>query len=172
MKKYCLDNRTIAGFEKSGHYFFNEPLGSIYDDGILSSYFILKLLEENKKCSLSSIKNELKKTWVTPTINAYCHDKVKYAVVNRMKIYLDEIKKNNQKISGMKIRELIIINGVRFELDDMTWGLIRASSNKPEIVIVVESFKSSKLMHNIKNFILDWLSNQPEIGKISNNNKK
>ncbi|MFL2817684.1 MAG: hypothetical protein ACJ0AN_05750 [Alphaproteobacteria bacterium] len=72
----------------------------------------------------------------------------------------------------MKIRELIIINGVRFELDDMTWGLIRASSNKPEIVIVVESFKSSKLMHNIKDFILDWLSNQPEIGKISNNNKK
>ncbi len=172
MKKYCLDNSAIAGFEKSGHYFFNEPLGSIYDDGILSSYFILKLLEENKNCSLSSIKNELKKTWVTPTINAYCHDKVKYTVVNRMKIYLDEIKKNNQKISGMKIRELIIINGVRFELDDMTWGLIRASSNKPEIVIVVESFKSSKLMHSIKNFILDWLSNQPEIGKISNNNKK
>ncbi|MFL2817685.1 MAG: hypothetical protein ACJ0AN_05755 [Alphaproteobacteria bacterium] len=68
-------------------------MGSIYDDGILSSYFILKLLEENKNCSLSSLKNELKKTWVTPTINAYCHDKVKYAVVDRMKIYLDEILK-------------------------------------------------------------------------------
>ena len=32
MKKYCLDYNAIAGFEKSGHYFFNKPLESGYDD--------------------------------------------------------------------------------------------------------------------------------------------
>ncbi len=31
------------------------------------------------------------------------------------------------------------VNGVRVTLDDGTWGLVRASSNKPNLVVVVES---------------------------------
>ncbi|MDG2187786.1 MAG: phosphomannomutase/phosphoglucomutase [Hyphomicrobiales bacterium] len=168
MKKYCLDYNAIAGFEKSGHYFFNKPLESGYDDGILSSYYILKVLEEKKDLSLSEIKKDLRTSWTTPTINAYCPDKIKYEVVKRMKNHLDMIKNTNQKIISERIKKIITINGVRFELTDMTWGLIRASSNKPEIVIVVESFKSFEIMQNLTAFILDWLREQKEVGEISN----
>ena len=41
--------------------------------------------------------------------------------------------------NGQPIRELITVNGVRVVLQDGTWGLVRASSNKPELVIVCES---------------------------------
>ena len=82
--------------------------------------------------------------------------------------HLDMIKNTNQKIISERIKKIITINGVRFELTDMTWGLIRASSNKPEIVIVVESFKSFEIMQNLTAFILDWLREQKEVGEISN----
>ncbi len=44
--------------------------------------------------------------------------------------------KNGGTIAGQKIRDLVTVNGVRVTLEDGTWGLVRASSNKPELVIV------------------------------------
>ena len=41
-----------------------------------------------------------------------------------------------------KIVEAITVNGVRVHLDDGSWVLVRASSNKPELVVVVESMRS------------------------------
>ena len=44
-----------------------------------------------------------------------------------------------ETIAGQPIRDLVTVNGVRVTLEDGTWGLVRASSNKPELVVVVES---------------------------------
>ncbi|MDQ0524087.1 phosphomannomutase, partial [Methylobacterium gregans] len=38
-----------------------------------------------------------------------------------------------------RIVDLVTVNGVRVTAEDGTWGLVRASSNKPELVVVVES---------------------------------
>jgi phosphomannomutase/phosphoglucomutase len=54
-----------------------------------------------------------------------------------------------EKILGRKIREIIDVNGVRVVLEDGTWGLIRASSNKPCLVVVVESPTSKQDMHDM-----------------------
>jgi phosphomannomutase len=37
------------------------------------------------------------------------------------------------------------VNGVRIELKDGSWGLVRPSSNKPELVIVAESPEECEL---------------------------
>ena len=37
------------------------------------------------------------------------------------------------------IKEVLTANGIRFSFEDGSWGLIRASSNKPSLVIVTES---------------------------------
>ena len=37
------------------------------------------------------------------------------------------------------ITEVLTVNGIRFSFEDGSWGLIRASSNKPSLVIVTES---------------------------------
>ena len=64
---------AIAGFEKSGHFFFNKPLGYGYDDGINSAAQICHLLDnQNKK--LSELINDLPKTYQSPTMAPFCKD--------------------------------------------------------------------------------------------------
>ena len=46
------------------------------------------------------------------------------------------------KILGRSIRDVNTVNGARVTLEDGAWVLVRASSNKPELVVVVESMSS------------------------------
>ncbi|MGB8871395.1 MAG: phosphomannomutase/phosphoglucomutase, partial [Rhodomicrobium sp.] len=55
--------------------------------------------------------------------------------------------------------------GIRIVLEDGTWGLVRASSNKPELVVVVESPVSEANMRAIFAGIDAHLSTYPEIGE-------
>ena len=43
-RKVNLEN-ALAGFEKSGHFFFNQPLGYGYDDGINSAIQVCHLID-------------------------------------------------------------------------------------------------------------------------------
>ena len=54
------------------------------------------------------------------------------------------MKDNGTTLAGQKIVSLVTVNGVRVVAEDGTWGLVRASSNKPELVVVVESPVSSE----------------------------
>ena len=73
--------------------------------------------------------------------------------------------KNNVKISERTITEISTVNGIRFTLNDGSWGLIRASSNKPSLVIVIESVQSKDDMKIIFNFIDKLLKSTKKIGK-------
>jgi phosphomannomutase/phosphoglucomutase len=57
------------------------------------------------------------------------------------------------------------VNGVRVTLADGTWGLVRASSNKPELVVVVESPTSEANMRAIFADIDTRLARFPEVGE-------
>ncbi len=37
MKRYSHETGALVGFEKSGHFFFNPPLGRGYDDGLVAA---------------------------------------------------------------------------------------------------------------------------------------
>ena len=50
-----------------------------------------------------------------------------------------------EELIGQKIRDLVTVNGVRVTVEDGTWGLVRASSNKPGLVVVVESPVSDEI---------------------------
>ena len=65
-----------------------------------------------------------------------------------------KLKANNTKIDNQKIIDILTVNGVRFSLEDGSWGLIRASSNKPSLVVVTESTTSDKSKK--KNFWIYW----------------
>jgi phosphomannomutase/phosphoglucomutase len=47
IKRRVNELSAIAGFEKSGHYFFNKPIGRGYDDGLVSALAILDMLDRN-----------------------------------------------------------------------------------------------------------------------------
>ena len=70
-RKVNTDN-ALAGFEKSGHFFFNKPLGYGYDDGINSAIQVCKLLDKNNK-KMSEILAELPTTYQSPTTVSYTH---------------------------------------------------------------------------------------------------
>ena len=164
IKRKVNTERALAGFEKSGHFFFNQPLGYGYDDGINSAIQVCNLFEnENKK--MNEIINSLPKTYQTPTMAPFCKDEEKYKVVDQLTNDFKILKLKKIKIDGLDIEKILTINGVRFSLVDGSWGLIRASSNKPSLVVVVESPTSNERKIAIFEFIDELLQKTGKIGK-------
>jgi phosphomannomutase/phosphoglucomutase len=164
MKRYTHEQRALVGFEKSGHYFFQPPLGRGYDDGLVAAIAVCDMLERNKGKTLAELHDALPKTWGSPTMSPHCADEVKYEIVDKIAAQYREANSAAATIAGQKIRELVTVNGVRVVLEDGTWGLLRASSNKPELVIVVESPASEANMRAIFADIDGRLSQFPEVG--------
>jgi phosphomannomutase / phosphoglucomutase len=146
IKRRVNELHALAGFEKSGHYFFAPPIGRGYDDGILSAIAILDMLDRNPGKSLADLTLELAKTWGSPTMSAACPDEEKYGVADAVKARFEKMRAAGEKVGGHAIVDLVTVNGVRVVTDDGTWGLVRASSNKPELVVVVESPASEARM--------------------------
>ena len=164
IKRYSHEMGALVGFEKSGHFFFNPPLGRGYDDGLVAALAVLDMLDRNPDKSLADLRRSLPQTWQSPTMSPHCDDELKYGVVDRMVDHFQKVAANGSMLAGQKVRELITVNGVRIVLDDGTWGLVRASSNKPELVVVVESPTSEQNMRAIFAEIDAVLSKQPEVG--------
>ena len=114
---------------------------------------------------MSEIINELPTTYQTPTMAPFCKDEEKYQVVDELVKQVEEIKDNKTKIDDQIITEVLTVNGVRFSFEDGSWGLIRASSNKPSLVIVTESPTSDNRKRKIFDFIDDLLQKTGKIGE-------
>jgi phosphomannomutase/phosphoglucomutase len=165
IKRYSHETKSLVGFEKSGHFFFNLPLGRGYDDGLVAALAVCDMLDRNPGKSMAELKDALPKTWQSPTMSPHCDDETKYGVVDRIVAIYKERAAKDEKIAGQKVRELVTVNGVRIVLEDGTWGLVRASSNKPELVIVVESPTSEANMRAIFADIDGLISAKfPEVG--------
>jgi phosphomannomutase/phosphoglucomutase len=164
IKRKVNKEKALAGFEKSGHFFFNQPLGYGYDDGINSAIQVCHLLNnQNKK--MNEIIKELPITYQSPTMAPFCKDEEKYNVVDKMVKEFKKIKDRKIKIDKQEIKEIITVNGVRFSFEDGSWGLIRASSNKPSLVVVTESPTSNERKINIFRFIDKILKENGNIGE-------
>ena len=168
IKRKVNNEKALAGFEKSGHFFFNQPLGYGYDDGINSAIQVCHLLD-NKDKQMSEIIKELPNTYQSPTMAPFCKDEEKYQLVDEMVNQIKKIKNNKIKIDGQEIKDVLTVNGIRFSFEDGSWGLIRASSNKPSLVVVTESSKSDERKKKIFDFIDNLLQ---KTGKIGNYDQK
>ena len=164
IKRKVNTEKALAGFEKSGHFFFNQPLGFGYDDGINSAIHICHLLD-NQNQTLSEIMSKLPNTFQTPTMAPFCKDEEKYQVVEDLVKQVNDIKDNKIKIDDQEITEVLTVNGIRFSFKDGSWGLIRASSNKPSLVVVTESPTSDKRKKRIFDFIDNLLQKTGKIGE-------
>ncbi len=164
IKRKVNIEKALAGFEKSGHFFFNKTLGYGYDDGINSAIQICHLLcNQNKK--MNEIISELPITYQSPTMAPFCKDEEKYKLVDELINEIEKIKEDKTKIDDQEIVEILTVNGVRFTFADGSWGLIRASSNKPSLVIVTESPSSNERKKRIFQFIDDLLQKTGKIGE-------
>ncbi len=164
IKRKVNIEKALAGFEKSGHFFFNQPLGYGYDDGINSAIQVCHLLNSQNKM-MNEIINGLPISYQSPTMAPFCKDEEKYQVVEGLIKEIEKIKKDKIKIDNQIIAEILTVNGIRFSFEDGSWGLIRASSNKPSLVVVTESPTSNERKKEIFNFIDNLLQKTGKIGE-------
>ena len=165
IKRKTAELGALAGFEKSGHFFFNAPLGYGYDCGLTAAAAILAMMDRNPGRKLSEMKSALPVAYTSMTMSPHCSDETKYGVVDAVVADYQALAAAGGEILGRKIKEVITVNGVRVALDDGSWVLVRASSNKPEIVVVVESTRSDDDMRALfRQEVKPRLARQPGVG--------
>src|SRR6185295_12354642 len=123
MKRRTHELGALAGFEKSGHYFFNPPTGRGYDDGIVAGIAILEMLDRAGTKKMSELVSGLPKTWGSPTMAPHAPDDKKYGIVDAVTKEFEGLKARGEKVLGQSIAKLVTVNGVRVTLADGTWGL-------------------------------------------------
>jgi phosphomannomutase / phosphoglucomutase len=165
IKRRVNELGALAGFEKSGHFFLNGPIGRGYDDGILSAILVCRMLDRRATRTLAQLYSELPQTWGSPTMSPYCPDNRKYDVVEAVTRHYADKKAQGGPVISQEIADIVTVNGVRVTLADGTWGLVRASSNKPSLVVVVESPASRQNMLAMFEELDKTLRNFPEVGE-------
>jgi phosphomannomutase / phosphoglucomutase len=164
IKRRVADLKALAGFEKSGHFFFNTPIGRGYDDGLVTAIAVLDMLDRNPTRSMAELYDDLPQTFGSPTMSPVCADEVKYQVVDKVVQRFQALHAAGQGVGGQAIRDLVTVNGIRVTTQDGTWGLVRASSNKPELVVVVESPVSEARKREMFEAVDQILRENPEVG--------
>lgn len=150
IKAKVWEEKAILGGEFSGHIFYNEPEYYGFDDAIFATFKFLEYLSYQKE-SLSQIIAHTPYYISSPALQVDCPDEVKYKVVDKLtKEFQDE---------GY---EIITVNGARVKFGD-AWGLVRASSNLPVLVLRFEA-KTQERLDEIMELFRQKFAKYPEIG--------
>ncbi|WP_299134969.1 phosphomannomutase/phosphoglucomutase [uncultured Amaricoccus sp.] len=164
MKRRVKELGALAGFEKSGHYFLAEPIGRGYDCGMRVAVEVCKLMDRNPGLSMADLRRALPRTWATPTMSPYCPDGEKYGVVTRLTARIEAMAAAGAVLAGQPIERIVTVNGARVMLANGAWGLIRASSNTPNLVVVCESPASEAEMRAIFTDLDTLIRAEPSVG--------
>jgi len=165
MKRRVKELGALAGFEKSGHYFLAEPVGRGYDDGMRVAVEICKLMDRNPDKSMSDLRKALPVTWSTPTMSPHAADEEKYQILDRIVEKLAAKAEAGDTFAGQPIKEVVTVNGARVILENGSWGLVRASSNTPNLVVVCESSVSAEELRAIFEEIDAVIRTEPGVGE-------
>ena len=125
---------------------------------------LCKLLERNQDMTMADLRRALPQTWATPTMSTYCPDTEKYEVLERLVAKLMDMTERGEKSAGRAIKNIVTVNGARVILDNGAWGLVRASSNTPNLVVVCESPESDDEMRAIFADIDKVVQTEPSVG--------
>ena len=98
-------------------------------------------------------------------MSPHCADETKYGVVDAVVERFEKLQSLGEKVAGQATRDLVTVNGVRVTVEDGSWGLVRASSNKPELVVVVESPVAEQRMRDMFEAMDSVLRSNPEVGE-------
>ncbi len=164
MKRRLAETGALAGFEKSGHVFLAPPAGRGYDCGMRAAVAICRLLDRHPAETLADLARTLPRTWSTPTMSPACPDTEKHAVLARIVVRLGAHAARGGRFGGRAVREIVTVDGARVVLDNGGWGLVRASSNTPNLVVVCESPASADEMRAIFADLDAIIRTEPAVG--------
>ncbi|MCI4660367.1 MAG: phosphomannomutase/phosphoglucomutase [Neomegalonema sp.] len=164
MKRRVKELGALAGFEKSGHYFLAEPIGRGYDCGMRVAFEICRMLDRNPGKSMADLRRDLPTTFSSPTMSPFCPDEEKYPVIERLQAKLVDMHQKGETLGGLKMENVVTVNGARVILEGGAFALVRASSNEPKLVVVVESPKSDEEMRAVFKDLDAVIRSEPSVG--------
>lgn len=141
----------LAG-ERSGHIFVGGDDYYSFDDAVFVSAKLIEFLSWHEE-TLAEILDEFPKYVTSPEIKTHCADETKYGVVEKI------VAEMKERYPG----KVCDINGARVQFDG-GWGLIRASSNLPELVIIIEA-NNMETVKEIRKVFKEILAKYPEVDK-------
>jgi phosphomannomutase/phosphoglucomutase len=148
IKQKLHEEKAALGGEMSGHVFFVDDFYG-FDDANFAALKLLEYISQQKE-PLSKIIAGTPYYVSTPTLQAPCPDEVKYSIVEKL---TKEFKDDGYNI--------IDINGARVSFGD-GWGLVRASSNLPVLVLRFEA-RTEKRLKEIERIFRGKLSQFKEV---------
>ena len=135
IKEKMRQEQAALGGEMSGHIFFVEDYYG-FDDGLFAGLKLIEYFSTQNK-SVSELIADTPYYISSPALHAECPDEKKYQVVEE----LTREFKNDYKV--------IDVNGARVMFGDGAWGLVRASSNLPALVLRFEA-KTEERMKEVE----------------------
>jgi phosphomannomutase/phosphoglucomutase len=153
IKRKMYEVGADLGGERSGHLYLGGDLYWGFDDAIYAAAKLLEAMSWEKK-PISALIAEFPSYFVSSEIAAPCADTAKYEVVERVK---------SELLAKYPDLKYSTINGLKLYFDE-GWGLVRASSNMPEIGLVFEA-KTPEKLREYYNAFRAVLDSYPEIEK-------
>ena len=149
IKEKISEDKAALGVELSGHIFMVQDYYG-FDDALFAGLKVIEALSERSQ-KLSEFLSTVPKWYSSPVYNAYCADEEKYKIASEL---ADEFKKKGYKVFDL--------SGARVTFDG-GWGLVRASSNLPQLVLRFEARTEEKLPE-IENLFREMLKKYPSVG--------
>jgi len=152
IKRKIKEEKAAIGGEHSGHIFIVDNFYA-FDDALFTGIRLAEYLSY-QSIPLSEIMSQSKHYYSSPNIQVFCPDDKKYDVVEGIvRDFQQELGKEN----------VITINGARVNVSN-GWGLVRASSNVPALVVMLEAETKEDYL-KIKKILREKLEKYPEVGK-------
>lgn len=139
------------GGELSGHIFFMDNYYG-FDDALFAALNMLQYLSTQDK-TMSEVIATTPYYVASPAYHPFCPDEKKYEVVDKLTKQFKE--------EGY---EVIDINGARVQFPDGSWGLVRASSNIPSLVLRFEA-KTKERLEELEKFFRAKIEQFDFVGK-------
>ena len=161
IKRRVNELGALAGFEKSGHFFYNPPIGRGYDDGLITAIAVCDVLDRNparrSRTSTARCRRPgARRRWRPLRRRGEITASTKGEAASRA-------AKAGRESPGRRFATSSPSTACASPQDG-TWGLVRASSNKPELVVVVESPVSEARMRDMFKAVDGVLRENPEVG--------
>ena len=130
---------------------FIHPKFGLWIDSFVTIGLLLKIITQEGK-PLSEIIKDIPKYYLIKK-NVKCPEEIKYEVVEKVKERLQDLLRD-------QVEEVITISGIRLNLKDDSWVLVRPSGTEPKIRVVVEGItekKKEELFSLAYNLVTDLL---------------
>jgi len=150
VKEKIATDKADLGVELSGHIFIVHGYYG-FDDALFAALKVIESLSQRSQ-KLSQFLATVPQWHSSPVYNAPCADEEKYEIAKKL---TEEFKRQGYPV--------VDLSGARVTFDG-GWGLVRPSSNLPQLVLRFEARTEDKLAE-IQSFFTDVLSGYPSVGK-------